>query len=149
MNHNSFPTGEQVPDQQDSGGAVEFPSFEEHMRQLKQSQNDYKDRFFDDAIRRDANSRERLDYAAAQDGLSPERQDEILDAEIAVEAANDGLLKELASDDSTEMSALAKNIDVIKAQSEAIGTTIVKTIEDKEKEFYKKKAEFDKKHQEQ
>ena len=146
MNHNSFPTGEQATKQQNGGDTTEFPSFEEHMQRMGQ-QKDYKDRYFDDAMRRDANSRERLDYAAAQDGLSPERQEEILNAEIAVEAANDELLKELASDSSTEMSALAKNIDVGQAQSEAIGTTIVKTIQDKEKQFYEKKAEFDKKYQ--
>lgn len=44
MNHNSFPTGEQAPDQQDSGDAVEFPSFEEHMQQMEQQKGGEKEK---------------------------------------------------------------------------------------------------------
>lgn len=43
MNHNSFPTGEQAPAQQDSGDAVEFPSFEEHMQQMEQQKGGEKE----------------------------------------------------------------------------------------------------------
>lgn len=34
MNHNSFPSGEQVSAQQDDGNTAEFPSFEEHMENM-------------------------------------------------------------------------------------------------------------------
>lgn len=37
MNHNSFPSGEQAPVQQDSGDVAEFPSFEEHMQSMAQN----------------------------------------------------------------------------------------------------------------
>ena len=37
MNHNSFPSGEQAPAQQDSGDVAEFPSFEEHMQSMAQN----------------------------------------------------------------------------------------------------------------
>lgn len=107
----------------------EEPSFEEHKRCMERREDDYKERYLDDIMQRDANSRNRLDFAASHD-LSPERQEEILNAEIAVESANDELLKELSSDDSTMMSALAKHVDVGRAQSEAIGITTVKTIKE-------------------
>ncbi len=44
MNPNSFPTGEQAPSQQDSGDAVEFPSFEEHMQQMEQQKGGEKEK---------------------------------------------------------------------------------------------------------
>lgn len=39
MNHNSFPSGEQVPAQQDDGNAAEFPSFEDHIKNMEQQKN--------------------------------------------------------------------------------------------------------------
>lgn len=37
MNHNSFPNGEQTPNQSEDGATTEYPSFEEHMRALETS----------------------------------------------------------------------------------------------------------------
>ena len=36
MNHNSFPSGEQSPSQSEGGDIAEYPSFEEHMREMRQ-----------------------------------------------------------------------------------------------------------------
>ena len=111
MNHNSFPTGEQAPSQQDSGDAVEFPSFEEHMQQVEQQSKitpEAKDRIVQAAIYRDEASRRRLDFAANKN-LSLEEQDKILNKEIAIETADKELLEDLASDNGT-VSSMEKKL---------------------------------------